>query len=211
MRVKTAAKEYETVKNKLKKNNFPKALVAFGSARIPYDDPHIQEVIEMGGDCAKHALKNNRKISFVTGGGPSIMTAWLERPHKLGADTGAMALQLPHEARKDQLKFCNLKTSHIFQTFQARKAILIEYAKAIIIFKGGFGTLDELFEVIALIKTKRIKNIPILIYPGKFYKDILNFKTFLEAGTITPEEAKVVTFFDKKEELFKALCNIIDN
>jgi len=67
--------EYTEVKNKLINNKFPNGLVAFGSARIPYDDPHIQEIKEIAGDCAKYALDKKKEVSFITGGGPSVMTA----------------------------------------------------------------------------------------------------------------------------------------
>jgi len=132
-------------------------------------------------------------------------------PHKLGANTGAMALELPFEAKDVQMQFCNPETSHRFKTFQARKAIMMEFAKAIIIFKGGFGTMDELFEVMTLIKTGRIPQIPILIYPQEFYKDTLNFQKFLETGTIKQEENDMLTFLTSRKELTEKLCDIINS
>jgi len=202
--------EYKSAKEQLEKENFPKGIVAFGSARISYADPHIQEIKEIAGDCARYALENKKSISFITGGGPSVMTAWLELPNDQGADTGAMALELPFEAKSSQMQHCNLKTSFMFKTFQARKAIMMEFAKAIVIFKGGFGTMDELFEVMTLIKTGRIPTIPIFIYPEEFYKDVLNFQTFLNAGTIKQEENDMLTFVKSREELMEKLCNVID-
>lgn len=201
--------EYNQVKDRLVEKGFPKGVVAFGSARIPYSDPHIQEIREIAGDCAKHVLENEKKTSFITGGGPSVMTAWLEMPHKLGAETGAMALKLPHETKDQQMKFCDPDTSHCFQTFQARKAIMFEFAKAIVVFKGGFGTMDELFEALTLIKTGKIPEIPLIIYPEDFYKDILNFNAFLDAGTINQEEYDFLEFIDSRKELMKRLFEII--
>jgi uncharacterized protein (TIGR00730 family) len=202
--------EYQKAREKLIKENFPKGLLAFGSARIPYEDSHIQEIKEIAGKCAEYSLKKKKPTSFITGGGPSVMTAWLELPHKKGADTGAMALELPFEKRENQMQHCNLETSFLFKTFQARKAIMMEFAKAIIIFKGGFGTMDELFEAITLIKTGRMSKVPIFIYPQNFYKNVLNFQEFLKAGTIRQDENDLLTFINSKEELVEKLYEVID-
>ena len=204
-------KDYDVAKQKLVAGNFPKGIVAFGSARIPMDDPHIKEIEEISRLCAKRVLEKKKDISFITGGGPSVMTAWLEQAYKVGAKTGGMALLLPHERAEDQLKFCDKNTSCILETFQARKALLLEYAKCLIIFKGGFGTMDELFEALTFIKTHKIPEIPVFIYPADFYKDVLNFKTFIEAKTIKPDEGNVIKFMHSKEELLKNLYEVIDN
>lgn len=204
-------KDYEAAKKKLAESNFPKGLVGFGSARIPMDDYHIKEVEEISALCAKRVLEKGKNISFITGGGPSVMTAWLEPAYKLGAPTGGMALVLPHEKEEDQLKFCDKNTSCIFKTFEARKAIMFDYAKCIIIFKGGFGTMDELYSALTFMKTKRMPEVPVFIYPASFYKDVLNFETFIEAKTIKPNEGDMLKFMNSKEELIENLYNLIDN
>lgn len=203
-------KDYENAKNKLESHNFPKGLVAFGSARIPMSDQHIKEIEEISALCAKRIQEKGKNISFITGGGPSVMTAWLEPAYKLGAQTSGIALLLPHEKEEDQLKFCNKETSCIMETFQARKAIMLEYAKCIIIFKGGFGTMDELFEALTFMKTKRIPEIPVFIYPADFYKEVLNFEKFIEANTIKSDEGNMLKFMNSKQELIDNLFNLID-
>jgi len=203
-------KDYEDAKNKLEMHNFPKGIVAFGSARIPMNDEHIKEIEEISTVCAKKILSEKKNISFITGGGPSVMTAWLKPAYELGAQTGGMALLLPHEKEEDQLKFCNRETSCILQTFEARKAIMLEYAKCIVIFKGGFGTMDELFEALTLIKTRRIPEIPVFVYPANFYKDVLNFEKFIEAGTIRDDEWSVLKFMNSKQELIDNLFDLIN-
>jgi uncharacterized protein (TIGR00730 family) len=202
--------DYKIAKEKLVKSNFSKGITAFGSARIPMDDPHIKEIEEISTLCAKRVLEKNKKISFITGGGPSVMTAWLSGAHSIGAETGGIALMLPHEKPEDQLRFCNKDTSCTMQTFEARKALLIEYSKAIIIFKGGFGTMDELFATLTLMKTGKIPEIPIFIYPSDFYKDILNFKSFIDAKTVKQSEIEVLKYMDTKEELLERLYGVID-
>ena len=154
-------------------------------------------------------MANNKKTSFLTGGGPSIMKAWLEEPFKLGATTGAMALKLPHEPVADGQLLTKDENFFYFDTFQARKLIMMQNAKAIIVFKGGFGTLDELFEAFTLIQTKKIDNVPIFVYPADFYKDILNFNSFLEEKTISEKDLDLFHMINDKEELIQKLCEIM--
>lgn len=202
--------EYERAREELIKNHLHKGIVAFGSARIPAFDSHIIEIEEIAKKCGERAVKEHKDISFITGGGPSVMTAWLKGAYEAGAQTAGMAMLLPHERKEDQLKYCDLKVSHVFDTFQARKAVLLEFAKCIVVFKGGFGTMDELFTALTLMKTKKIPEIPIFIYPASFYKNVLNFETFLDMKTINKEELDILQFIDSKEELLERLYKVID-
>ena len=202
--------DYDVAKEKLTKANFPKGILAFGSARLPMDDSHIKEIKYISELCAKRVLEKNKDISFITGGGPSVMVAWLEPAYKLGIITGGMALDLPkEELSKDEI-FYQDKYSHKFKTFAARKAIMFEYAKCMIVFKGGFGTMDELFSALTLMQTKRIPTVPIFVYLASYYKNILNFKSFIDDGTITEKESNMIKLIDTKEELFDCLYKIID-
>ena len=87
---------------------------------------------------------------------------------------------------------------------------MFTYAKAIIIFKGGFGTMDELYEALTLIHNGHVKKIPVFIYPANFYKDVLNFDVFLRERTINQNDADLLTFVNTKEELLNYLYKIID-
>ena len=203
--------EYEIARKKMIDNNLYKGIVAFGSARIPLSDPHLIEVEEIARQCALKVKKEDRKVSFITGGGPSIMTAWLKGAYEVGGvQTAGMAMLLPHERKEDQLKFCDLKISNVFDTFEARKAIMLEFAKCLVIFKGGFGTMDELFTALTLMKTKKIPEIPVFVYPADFYKDVLNFDSFLKAKTIKQDELNILHFVNSKEELLEELFKVIE-
>jgi len=200
--------DYQKAKQKLQKNNLHKGFVAIGSSRIAYDDDHIKEIKEISKICAKYILNNNKQTSFITGGGPSVMTAWLEEPFNLGAQASALALDLPNEKEEDHMQFCNKEISYKFETFYVRKIMMLEYAKAIIVFEGGFGTMDELFEYLTLMYTDTVPKVPILIYPQKFYNNVLNFESFLKRGTIREKELNLLTFFNSKEELIEKLLKI---
>lgn len=202
--------DYKKAKEILEKHNFPKGILAFGSARLPMDDPHIKEVEEISKLCAERILQNGKNISFITGGGPSVMTAWLKPAFEAGAKTSGMAMLLPHETREQQLQYCNKDTSFIFDTFQSRKALMLEYAKCIVVFKGGTGTLDELFEALVSMKTGKIHEFPIFIYPADFYSDVLNFRKLVDGGTLSPEDFDTLHFINTKDELLDELFWIID-
>ena len=201
--------EYKSAIKKFERNGLNRGVVVFGSARIKNTDKHIKEIEEISELCAKRIRDTKKPISFITGGGPSVMEAWLKPAQKIGIQTSGMAIKLPYE---DALtKYADERLSFTFREFSTRKKAMIKYARAIVVFKGGYGSMDELFETLTLINTGRINPIPIFVYPRDFYVDVLNFNKFLDAKTISISDGRLITFFDSKEELLKELYKIIDN
>ena len=194
---------------KLKKAGLYKGIVAFGSARIPETSKHYKEVVEIADLCANRVAEKNKKISFITGGGPAIMTAWLQGAYRKGIQTSG--LFMPLQLEKELNKYAIKKISCTVNTLESRKAILFEYAKCVVVFKGGFGTFDEVFALITLIRTGLMKKIPIFVYPSKFYNDVFNFKNLLKEGTINEQEAKIMTMCKNKRDLLDKLYKFIDN
>jgi uncharacterized protein (TIGR00730 family) len=206
-----ATEDYITSKAKLIKGGLHKGIVAFGSARISEEDPHLKEIVEISKLCAERVKAKSKPVSFITGGGPSVMTAWLKGAYNVGdVQTSGIVLPLPHETPEQQFQNANKEVSVSTKTFQARKALMFEYARALIVFKGGFGTMDELFYGLTLMKTKKIPEIPVFIYPANFYGGTLNFDEFIKAGTIKKEEEGILHFINNKEELLEKLYKIID-
>lgn len=201
-------KDFLDAKAKLENAGLYKGLVAFGSARISMDDAHIKEIEEIADLCAKRILEKGKKISFITGGGPSVMTAWLKGAYREGIQTSGLFMQLMKE--KVLNPYAIPEISCEVETLESRKAILFEYAKCAIIFKGGFGTLDEVFSMLTLIRTGNMQSVQMFVYPADFYQDTLNFKELLKVGTINQNEADMLKFFDKKEDLLQELYKIID-
>lgn len=202
-------KDFIKAKKRLEKNGLYKGIVAFGSARICENNKHYQEVVEIADLCATRILEKNKKISFITGGGPSIMTAWLQGAYRKKIQTAGLFMPLQQE--KELNKYAIKKISCIVETLESRKAILFEYAKCVVVFKGGYGTFDEVFGLITLIRTGLMKPIPIFVYPADFYKDVFNFKNLLEEGTINKQEAEMLVMCKTKEELLNKLYSFIDN
>ena len=204
-------KDFIKAKRKLEKNGLYKGIVAFGSARIPENDPHYLEIVEISNLCAKRIKEKNAPVSFITGGGPSVMKAWLTGAKQNGTQAAGFAMELPNELKQQQLEMADEEISCICQNFATRKSLFYNFARAIIIFEGGFGTMDEFFEVLCLISTKKIPQMPIFVYPASFYKDVFNFEEFFKAGTINENDVKCLNYCNTKEELLNGLYEVIDN
>ena len=125
-----------------------------------------------------------------------------------GIQTAGLFMYLQEEVLN---KYAKPEISCVVDTLESRKAILFEYAKCIIVFKGGFGTLDEVFSLITLIRTGLMKPIPIFVYPANFYKDAFDFKKLLKDGTINKQEAQMLTMCKSKKELLNRLYEFIDS
>ncbi len=199
---------YKHASKKLLRNGLYSGIVAFGSSRIPDDDQHIHDIEYISELCAKRIIEKKKKISFITGDGPSVMKAWLKPAAKIGIQTSGFSITLPFE--EDVSGYSDKKLSYTFTNFPARKQIMFDHAIAYVVFKGGFGTMDELFNLLIYITTGRAEKKPIFVYPKSFYKDVLNFDKFIENKTIEPDSAELLTYFDSKEELLQALYKIID-
>lgn len=199
---------YKHASKKLLKNGLYNGIVAFGSSRIPNDDSYIRDIENISELCAKRIIDNGKKISFITGDGPSVMTAWLKPAAKIGIQTAGFSITLPFE--ESVSGYSNKKISYTFTNFPARKQVMFDHAIAYVVFKGGFGTMDELFNLLIYITTGRVEKKPIFVYPKSFYKDVLNFSKFIECKTIDEDSVKLLTFFESKDELLKALYKVID-
>ena len=199
---------YKHASKKLLKNGLYNGIVAFGSSRIPSDDPHIKDIEHISELCAERIAKKGKKISFITGDGPSVMTAWLKPAAKIGIQTTGFSITLPFE--EGVSGYSDEKISYTFTNFPARKQVMFDHAIAYVVFKGGFGTMDELFNLLIYITTGRIEKKPIFVYPKSFYKDVLNFDNFIKDKTISADSNNLLTCFSSKEELLQALYNVID-
>ncbi|MDR2527356.1 MAG: LOG family protein [Rickettsiales bacterium] len=229
--------DYYTTKANLMRGGLYKGLVAFGSARIPDGfstkskgkprDPLLDEVEDISKSCAKRILDNKKEISFISGGGPSIMDAWLSGANSFNKNpdgtlketpviqTSGIALVVPWETEADRLRNSYKHLSGTPETFDARRSLLIEYSIALVIFEGGIGTMDELFVTLDLIKTNKIEERPIVVYNTNHFYDPLielleNFKK--DNRTISANELDNILFFvDTREQLMERLYSIIDN
>ena len=142
-----------------------------------------------------------KRFVICSGGGPGIMEAANRGAAEAGGSSIGLSIQLPHEQRPNpyissELNFC-------FHYFFMRKLWFAQMAKALIVFPGGFGTMDELWEMLTLMQTGKLSSHHlILIYGRKYWDKILNWKHMVHSGTINAREYKLLEFADTVDEAF---------
>ena len=147
-----------------------------------------------------------RRHRFVvtTGGGPGIMEAANLGAHEAGGKSIGLNIQLPFEQHPNPYVTPSLNFQ--FHYFFMRKFWFAYLAKALVIFPGGFGTMDELFEILTLAQTDKLaKKILVVIYGSEYWHRIINFQAFVDAGTISPEDLNLFKFVETPEDAFQFL------
>lgn len=183
-------------------------VVVMGSARIPPEGEKgkagkLSIWYERARDLARlvteKSLKSyGREHVVVTGGGPGIMEAGNRGAQEAGGHSIGLNIVLPHEQAPNPYVTPDLCFN--FHYFAIRKMHFLMRARAVCIFPGGFGTLDEMFEALTLIQTGRMNRIPFILFGREFWETIVNWKALAEAGTISPEDLDLITFVETAEE-----------
>jgi uncharacterized protein (TIGR00730 family) len=143
------------------------------------------------------------KLFICTGGGPGIMEAASRGAHDEGALNVGLNIALPHEQSANP--YITSQLSFKFHYFALRKMHFMMRAKALLAFHGGFGTLDELFEVITLVQCKKSKPVPILLYGSDYWKRLINLEVLVEEGTISPEDLELFQYVDDPKVAWEAI------
>jgi len=169
----------------------------FGSARVrPGDETYEKTVL-----IARKLAENGFHV--ITGGGPGIMEAGNKGAKEGGAQSIGLKIQLPLEQE------CNpYATVEVdFKYFFVRKVMFVKYAQAYVGMPGGFGTLDEIFEALTLIQTKRIKPFPVILVGSDYWKGLLKWirDTLLQRKLISPEDLDLVTLLDDPDEVVRMI------
>jgi uncharacterized protein (TIGR00730 family) len=165
----------------------------FGSARTPPDHPEYKAAQETG------ALLARAGCTVITGGGPGIMEAANRGAFEAGGASVGCNIELPHEQSSNPYLTLSLK----FKYFFVRKTMFVKYSNAFIIFPGGFGTLDELFEALTLIQTHKIHNFPVVLYGSKYWQEMLDWLRgrMLSEGKIVEDDFRRLHVTDSPEEI----------
>jgi len=165
----------------------------FGSARTPPDHPEYKAAQETG------ALLARAGCTVITGGGPGIMEAANRGAFEAGGASVGCNIELPHEQSSNAYLTLSLK----FKYFFVRKTMFVKYSNAFIIFPGGFGTLDELFEALTLIQTHKIHNFPIVLYGSRYWQEMLDWLRgpMLSEGKIVEDDFRRLHLTDSPEEI----------
>jgi len=168
----------------------------FGSARFKEDHIYYKKTEEIAAAVAKLGF------TIMTGGGPGIMEAANRGAKDVGGRSVGCNIILPHEQHYNPYLDRSVNIEHFF----VRKTLLIKYSYAFIVMPGGFGTLDEFFEAITLIQTRKIYEFPIIIFDVAYHKDLIeHIERMRQEQTISPEDLELCLFTDSVEEAVKHL------
>lgn len=171
----------------------PKMLVSvFGSARTKEDDPVYVSARELGNLLAQAGY------GVITGGGPGVMEAASRGAYEKGGTSIGLNIKLPMEQHPNPYQ----TTSVDFDYFFVRKVSFLKYSTAVIVYPGGFGTLDELSEVLTMVQTGKINLIPIIFVNKKFWSPLIKWfkNTMINDGMISPEDMELIEVVDSAEE-----------
>ncbi len=175
------------------------AISVFGSARTKEDDPMYEACVETSRQLG------NAGFSIITGGGPGIMEAANKGARLAKAPSVGCNIELPFEQASNGF----LDVSVDFRYFFVRKTMFMKYACAFVIFPGGFGTMDELFESLTLIQTRKVKDFPIVLFGSSYWAGLLDWvhETMLGGGKISAEDMDLLLVTDDPAE---ATTHIVD-
>jgi len=148
------------------------------------------------------------QLFICTGGGPGIMEAANRGAHDEGALNVGLNIALPHEQAANP--YVSPELSFKFHYFALRKMHFMMRAKALLAFPGGFGTLDELFEVITLVQCKKAKPVPIVLFGSDYWKRLINLDVLVEEGTISPEDLELFHYVDDPASAWKIIKQFYD-
>lgn len=156
--------------------------------------------------CAQRPDKE--RFTICTGGGPGIMEAANRGAMEAQAKSVALNIALPHEQQPNP--YVTEGLSFKFHYFAIRKMHFLMRAKALVAFPGGFGTLDELFEILTLVQTHKSQKVPILLFGSAYWKRVIHIDAMIEEGTISNEDAACFQYVDTPEEAWTAVKSFYD-
>ncbi|MBN1662616.1 MAG: TIGR00730 family Rossman fold protein [Deltaproteobacteria bacterium] len=178
-----------------------RAVTIFGSARVHPDDPYYKKA-----EFLAHRLAE-KGFSVITGGGPGIMEAANKGAAEGGGKSVGMNIRLPFEQKPNPYANVSLDYKYFF----IRKVMFVKYAVAYVIMPGGYGTMDELFEALTLIQTKKIRSFPVIMMGSEYWAGLLDWmkNTMLREGKLLPEDIDLIQIIDDPEEVVKHIQKFI--
>lgn len=170
---------------------------------------YYQQAREFARIATAHSLKRpDENLMIVSGGGPGVMEAANRGAMDAGGESIGLNIVLPREQRPNP--YITPEYCFQFHYFAIRKMHFVQRARALVAFPGGFGTLDELFETLTLVQTKKSEPVPIVLVGKAFWSKLINFELLLDEGTIDQVDMELFTIVDTPEEAWQAICRCYD-
>jgi len=172
-------------------------VTVFGSARMLPSNPYYEATVELAKGLAKHNL------AIITGGGPGVMEAANKGASLAKGKSVGLNIELPHEQRGN--RFANIPIN--FHYFFSRKVCFVKYSLGFVFMPGGFGTLDEFFEVLTLVQTQRIPEYPMILFGRDHWSGLMRWmkSRLQETDFISPGDLDLVTITDDPEEVVSVI------
>ncbi len=193
--------EYLAPMSAFQRDRISDTIVFFGSARIQPEGPlgkyydAARELARLVTAWSKGLASHEHRYVVCTGGGPGIMEAANRGASDAGGLTVGLNIGLPHEQRPNP--YITRGLSFEFHYFFMRKLWFALLARALVVFPGGFGTLDEMFEVLTLMQTQKVdRRIPVVLFGSEYWKEVVNFEALVKHGTIDREDLALFRFAD---------------
>jgi uncharacterized protein (TIGR00730 family) len=177
-----------------------KAVSFFGSARTPRDHPRYEKARDLARRLGEEGF------SIITGGGPGIMEAANRGAREAGVPSVGLGIELPHEQGMNE--YVDLALN--FHYFFTRKVMFVRYASGFVVFPGGFGTMDELFEASTLRQTGKIRYFPVVLFGSEYWSGLNDWLrgSMLEDGYIGPEDLEAIRVCDDFDEVVEIVENV---
>lgn len=201
--------EYAKSEEALRAWGVRSTIVVFGSARVRqgnrwYDEARrFGQIASENGGAIRGTIGQPRDNVIATGGGPGIMEAANRGASEVGAPSIGFNITLPHEQVPNP--YSTPELTFQFHYFAMRKMHLAMRANALVVFPGGFGTLDELFEILTLRQTGKAPPIPIVLFDENYWRSVINFESLAEHGMINPADMDLFAFADDAETVWQKL------
>jgi len=175
----------------------PRAVTVFGSARTPRDHPEYALGEELGAALARD------NFAVITGGGPGAMEAVNKGCQEAGGLSVGLGIELPFEQGLNAWVDLGIN----FRYFFARKTMFVKYSQAYVCLPGGFGTLDELFEALTLVQTKKVTKFPVVLFGSEYWGGLADWieKTVCEAGNISAPDLKLLHVTDDVDDMIRVV------
>ena len=179
------------------------AVAIFGSARVRETDPDYQEAVKLA------RMLSDAGLAVITGGGPGIMEAANRGASEGSSESVGCNIELPREQGTN--KYVQIAVN--FRYFFVRKTMFMKYAEAFVIFPGGFGTMDELFEALTLIQTGKVRNFPVILFNRAYWQGLVDWMraTMLPGGKIEAKDLDLLMITDSAEEACQQIIDCYNN
>jgi hypothetical protein len=171
----------------------PRAVCVFGSARTPPGSPEFAAGEALGAALARDGW------AVITGGGPGVMEAVNKGASESGGVSIGLGIELPYEQRLNGWVDIGVN----FRYFFVRKTMFVKYSQAFVVLPGGFGTMDELFEALTLVQTRKVTSFPVILYGSEYWQGLVDWlkQTMLAGGKVSPGDLDLIRVSDDIDEI----------